>query len=213
MHGRSSLVILLLLAASPPFLGLRAAPARPTTLRLQAAWSWNRHARHGADGARHQSAVAITLEPGGQCAAEDSGSTISTVLYRQQGWFKEEKTTWTTRWKGTWRRTGDRLRLILARRHRACDRIETWRGSAPKHLTCAAAPTQLVLDCTASDVPLVGAPGAPPAREPVWRCAPVGTAAGVGGTPLPWVLGRDRCLRGTGGRPFTGPPKYAPCAP
>lgn len=213
MRRHPTLLILLLLAASPPVPGARSATAKSTTLRLQAAWAWNRHASHGADGARHDSAVTITLDPGGQCTVLDSGTAVSTVLYRRQGWFKEEKTTWTTRWQGTWRQTGDHLRLVVARRHRDCDRTETWRGSAPKRLTCASAPTQLILDCAASVAPLVVPHGVTPAREPVWRCAPVGSITDVGGTPVPWVLGRDRCLRGTGGRPFTGPPKYAPCAP
>ena len=195
------------------------APARDRTLRLRKADSWNRHWADaaGADHMDQVGAVSLTLEADGHSRAVDRGTRSESVL--DGDWYRENKSQWSTSWRGTWTLAGRTLRLELDRGEHVCRKTEIERRGAheqvPRETSCPEGPRHLAIACEEEVVdayPAASDPAADARSTAAWACSPAGDQGEVTGTPFRWVFGKERCLEASGGGVGSVGIRYTTCA-
>jgi hypothetical protein len=139
----------------------------------------------------------------------------------------DDKTGWTTHWKGTWSRTSDELELVLELVDQTCNHAETtteydaargvWVHYTPEPKPCSTAGKHARLSCTTEQIELDedvddDASQASAKAKPVaaWLCA-AQTPSDLGNSPAEWTLGKTTCIEVLGGH-MTGR-SYRACAP
>lgn len=176
----------------------------------------------GNRGAMHwDKDIAITLElaAAGKATLSSAGTTKEHVLDGGPGSRNtDDISTWTTKWNGTWTKSGDKLALELSLVSHACKHEKkttefdttknVWVSYAPEQLPCQPAAKQTKLTCTTQTLQ-VGDLGKTQPKL-AWTCtAPAPTDLAETSSYL--VFGKAGCIDTRAGK--MSATSYGPCKP
>lgn len=167
------------------------AAAAPQTLRLQWRESSDVHLANQAGAINHRRSIDITVKllDGGKLTASDDGSVSENNLYRD--YSTTETTTWSNRWRGTWKLDSGTLALALVLDKRTCSKAKEHSDARAEQLACDAVDRAVKMQCTTALVAVEDGAGKR-TKTAVWRCSSDNELAD---TPAGWTLGKRVCVR------------------
>ena len=170
-------------------------------LMMRATAGMNMHTGFGAQGDHSESYVRIVFVSATEVRVDDAGKRREYVMDNSYG-VKEDESTWSDEWTGSWSIQGDEMMLSLESSKRECDRLASDYGGPKLATPCDVIDPKATIECEATK--LDGA-------EPVdaWMCSSKNTS--MGGTSMSWVFGLDSCIERSGGTPHSGKTTYRHC--
>jgi hypothetical protein len=179
------------------------APAASSQLVMQAAGYMNMHSAFGAQGSSSNSSVKLTFVSSTDVRVEDTGERQDYVMHEKFG-VKEDESKWTNLWEGSWSVQSGKMTLDLKSSTHQCTRHASDYGGPKEPMPCPAIQLEAVVECAEAVIDVEGAQS-----DNVWMCS--SNNPNMGGTSMPWVFGRQRCLERVGGAPMQGGFSYEPC--
>jgi hypothetical protein len=185
------LALALALALAPP------AAAEVLTMRVFDATNLHMADQRGARNWSQDITVTVDLGAKGRASVAVKGKRRdhSMDVFDGRSYNTDDVTTWTTSWKGTYKRTKDSLVLDLALGKDTCTAVRDEEGTQTTK-TCKAA-RNAVMRCTSTTVDLEI--GTKKQSVAAWQCASDDTRD-VGESPATWWLGKNRCIEVHAGR-------------
>ena len=193
-------------------------PDTAETLTFEVGEAWNRHSDFGADGKRLFSQVSLSLHESGKARIEDDGKLKFSHLDKVYG-YESKTTEWRNVWMGRWVLTDDVMVIDLDLSTRECEKITGGlEGEGEEKQECPPIQKKVKLECRTRIITLdpllltlagVEA-GESDEKRDAWVCHPKGKGTDMGGTPIPWIFGKDSCIE-AGSGPSAMARSYGPC--